>query len=85
MGMIYSDFQAFFRVEFEAFGPEEELLQQICENVEAFLFVLRLLQKLEEYGWKIGLRRGSCCSILPFAAIFTTSGSSSTEPEQLRH
>ena len=35
MGMIYSDFQAFFGVGFEAFGPEEELLQQICENVEA--------------------------------------------------
>lgn len=85
MGMIYSDFQAFFRVEFEAFGPEEELLQQICENVEAFLFVLRLLQKLAKYGWGVGLVRGACCSILPFAAIFTTSGSSSTEPEQLRH
>ena len=67
MGMIYSDFQAFFRVEFEAFGPEEELLQQICENVEAIFFILRLLQKLAKYGWKIGLEMGSCCSIYAFA------------------
>ena len=50
MGMIYSDFQAFFGVEFEAFGPEEELLQQICENVEAIFFILRSLQKLAKYG-----------------------------------
>lgn len=63
MGMIYSDFQAFFGVEFEAFGPEEELLQQICENVEAIFFILRSLQKLAKYGWKIGLGMGSCCSI----------------------
>ena len=63
MGMIYSDFQAFFGVEFEAFGPEEELLQQICENVEAIFFILRLLQKLAKYRWKIGLGMGSCCSI----------------------
>ena len=60
MGMIYSDFQAFFRVEFEAFGPEEELLQQICKNVEAIIHILRLLQKLVKYGWKIGLIKGAC-------------------------
>ena len=46
MGMIYSDFQAFFRVEFEAFGPEEELLQQICENVEAILFYSEIASKI---------------------------------------
>lgn len=57
-GMIYSDFQAFFGVGFEAFGPEEELLQQICKNVEAILFILRLLQKLAKYGWGVGLVRG---------------------------
>ena len=57
-GMIYSDFQAFFGVGFEAFGPEEELLQQICKNVEAIFFILRLLQKLAKYGWGVGLVRG---------------------------
>lgn len=73
MGMIYSDFQAFFGVGFEAFGPEEELLQQICKNVEAILFILRLLQKLAKYGWGVGLVRGACCSILPFARKYTNN------------
>lgn len=46
MGMIYSDFQAFFGVGFEAFGPEEELLQQICKNVEAILFYSEIASKI---------------------------------------
>lgn len=65
MGMIYSDFQAFFRVEFEAFGPEEELLQQICENVEAFLFVLRLLQKLANMDGELALLGGHVVAFRP--------------------
>lgn len=65
MGMIYSDFQAFFGVGFEAFGPEEELLQQICKNVEAIFFILRLLQKLAKYGWEIGLVRGHVVAFRP--------------------
>ena len=63
--MIYSDFQAFFGVGFEAFGPEEELLQQICKNVEAIFFILRLLQKLAKYGWEIGLFRGHVVAFRP--------------------
>ncbi|MDO4471954.1 MAG: hypothetical protein Q4C17_02165 [Bacillota bacterium] len=65
MGMIYSDFQAFFGVEFEAFGSEEELLQQICENVEAIFFILRLLQKLAKYGWKSALKWGHVVAFRP--------------------